>query len=552
MQKVILLIVTFFSTIANFAYSQNNKLYEDRQKPKLVVQIVVSHLRYDYLAKFSKNASYYGVRRLIKDGTSFTNARYGFMFTQAAPCVATIATGAQPSQHGIIGDSWVNFTTNENVDAIEDKSVFGVGANEDEGQYSPHNLLFSTISDELKRQNDKSKVISIAMDAREAVISGGYNPDGVYWIDERYGNFATSTYYKPTLPSWVKEFNESDLKDRYASKLWYLTKDYNTYTYQNATSVLAETSNSSSESKIKFKNKDMRRLLDTPFGNSFIKDFAIKAIESESLGADENPDLLIVNFGATRNITEKFGIESTEIEDTFYKIDEDIATLIDYLENNIGADNIVIILTSNHGTSDNVSTDAVTVSQKSQATKTFNAMQFEVLINGFLGATFEVNNWVSAYKNRQLYLNRRLIYEKGLSLSDVQTRVATFALQFGGVANAMTATALQNNYYGKGMPQKIQNSFFPKYSGDVIINLLPGWIELEHEKSSWVISSPGSPYEYDTHVPLIWYGGSISQNVVHRSIDIIDIAPTLSEILGISHPNASEGQAIDEIITQLK
>ncbi|MFI3267796.1 MAG: alkaline phosphatase family protein [Rikenellaceae bacterium] len=552
MHKITLLIILLFSFSAKIANSQNTQLYDEREKPKLVLQIVVSHFRYDYLTKFNKNASEFGIKRLLKNGTNFTNARYGFMFTQTSPCIATIATGAQPSQHGIIGDSWVNFTTNENIDAILDLSVHGVGSNEDEGQYSPHNLVFSTLADELKRQNSKSKVVSIAMDARGAVIAGGYNPDGVYWFDQRYGNMSTSTYYKPILPYWVTKFNESDKKNQYASELWSLTNDYNTYTYQNATSVLVDASKKLSfDFKLKQKNKDMNRLLETPFGNSFIKDFALEVIKNDSLGMDENPDLLIVNFGATHKITEKYGVESTEIEDAFYKLDNDIAELIDYLENTLGKENVVIILTSNHGTSDNVSIDGVNAIQKEHSTKTFNAMQFEVLINGFLGAMLGADQWVNAYKNRQIYLNRRLIYEKGLSLSDIQTQVATFALQFGGVANAMTATALQNNYYGKGMTHKIQNSFFPKYSGDVIINLLPGWIELERENASWVISSSGSPYEYDTHVPLIWYGGSITPNVVHRPVDIINVAPTLSEILGISHPNASEGEALSEIITQL-
>ncbi|MFI3262633.1 MAG: alkaline phosphatase family protein [Rikenellaceae bacterium] len=551
MQKIILLITLLFSVGTKVSYSQVSSLYDDRKKPKLVVQIVVSHLRYDYLSKFGKNTTDFGVKRLLSNGTYFTNARYGFMFTQTSPCVATISTGAQPSQHGIIGDSWINYTTNENVGAIDDNTVKGIGADENEGKFSPRNLAFSTISDELKRQNSKSKVFSIAMDAKDAVIAGGSKPDGVYWYDQRFGYFATSTHYVPSLPAWVRQFNSSEKKDRYASELWYLTNYYKSYTYRNVSSVLIDTTKRFSyDTGSPKKQKNMIRLLETPFGNRYVKDFAIETIKNEELGKDENPDLLIVNFGATKKITELYGVESTEIEDAFYKLDNDLADLIDYLENNIGKDNIVIILTSNHGSSDNVAADVIEMGNK--ITKTFNAMQFEVLIKGFLGAMLGPGEWVSAYKNRQLYLNRRLIYEKGLSLSDIQSRVATFALQFGGVANAMTATALQNNYYGKGMAQKIQNSFFPKYSGDVIVNLLPGWIELEKENASWVISSSGSPYEYDTHVPLIWYGGSISPNVVHRSIDIIDIAPTLSEILGVPRPNASEGEAISEIINQLK
>lgn len=547
MYKFLASLTILFALCFKVSNAQDTHFYDDRKKPKLVVQIVLSHIRYDYLTKFNHNASEFGFKRLLRNGTNFTNARYGFMFTQTAPCVATISTGSQPAQHGIIGDGWVNYTTNENITAIGDKKVHGVGCNEDEGQFSPRNVVFSTVADELKRQNSESKVISIAMDPKGAVVAGGYSPDGVYWYDARYGNFVTSTYYKPMLPNWVAAFNNSQLKEDYAAKLWCVSNSYDTYNYQNATSVITDTTKKFSfDVLFRPKNKDMSRLVETPFGNSYLKDFAIEAIKNEALGKDDISDFLILNFGSTQYITEKFGIESTEIEDSFYKLDQDIAFIVDYLENNIGKDNFVILVTSNHGTSDNVT------QERGASSGTFNAMQFRVLISGFLGAMLGVDDWVSAYKNRQIYLNRRLIFEKGLSLSDIQSRVATFALQFGGVANAMTGSALQNNYYGKGITQKVQNSFFPKHSGDVIINLLPGWIELESEDASWVMSSTGSPYEYDTHVPLMWYGGSIPAGVSHRSIDMIDVAPTISEIFGITHPNASEGKPLTEIITQLK
>lgn len=527
----------------NNSIAQNEIIYETHKKPKLVVKLIVSHMRYDYLSKFVPNMSDFGFKRLIKNGVNYTNARYSYMFTQTSPGIATISTGSQPSQHGIIGDGWINYTTNEEIDAIYDETVHGVGCNEDEGQFSPRKIVFSTIADELKRKNPKSKVVSIALDSKGAVLAGGYTPDGVYWFDERYGNFATSTYYKPTLPIWVRNFNNSEIKNNYAADLWVITKPFSKYKFNNASAILVDSTKKLSFNVLfKAKNKDMSRLMETPFGNSYIKDFALEAIKRDSLGADDIPDLLIINFGATKLITEKYGVESTEIEDSFYRLDDDIATLIDHLENTIGKENIVIVLTSNHGSSDNV------IRNKGLASGTFNATQFRVLMSGFMNATFGVGDWVSAYKNRQIYLNRRLIFEKGLSLSDIQNQIATFALQFGGVANAITATALQNNYYGKGITHKIQNSFFPKHSGDVIINLLPGWIELKDESSQWVSSSPGSPYEYDTHVPLIWYGGLINNDIIHRHIDMIDIAPTISEILGVSYPNASEGQSLTEII----
>ena len=520
--------------------------YHDRTVPRLVVEIVVSHMRYDYLNRFTKNFSEYGFRRLMMGGVVCTNARYNYMFTQNSPGVATLATGTQPSQHGIIGDGWINYTTNEPISSIVDLNVMGVGCNEDEGQFSPRQMVVSTVADELKRHYKDSKVISIAQEPEGAILAGGYTPDEVYWFDERYGGWATSSYYKMFLPEWVQNFNKSGRKDEYASKLWHVSRPIEEYVFQKSNAILLDTTvKFTFDMLFKPKNKDYNRLNETPFGNSYLKDFAIEAIQNNGLGQDDIPDLLMLNFSSQKYITEYYGVESTEIEDAFYKLDQDIAELMDYLLKTVGKDNFVVVLTSNHGSSDDVRIGSGANSG------TFNAMQFKVLISGFLSAQLGQENWVSEYRNRQIYLNRRLIFERGLSLPDIQNQVATFSLQFGGVAQAITATTLHTNYYGRGIMQKIQNSFFPKHSGDIIINLLPGWIELPDEESNWVTSSSGSPYEYDTHVPLLWYGANIESQVIHRGVDMMDVAPTVCDILGIAHPNASEGTAISEIVAVL-
>lgn len=543
-KKIVLLIVLVSSLAVNPLKAQNG-YYESQKRPKLVVNIVMSHFRYDYIKKYHDGFSEFGFKRLLNNGTSYTNAKYNFMFTQNSPCVSTLSTGTQPSQHGIIGDSWINYTTNEKIDAIYDKSVLGVGGDETEAQFSPRNLVVSTIADELKRSNKLSKVISVSLDPRGAILTGGYSPDGAYWFEPRYGHFVTSTYYKQELPKWVTVFNDGDIKNEHSSQLWHVSKSIENYINQDASFILVDTMKKFSfNALVRSKNKDMSKLLENPFGNSYVKDFAFQAIINEKLGEDDIPDLITINLGSMQYITEKYGIESVELEDAIYRLDSDIGDIIDFLENRVGKDNFVLVLTSDHGTSENVT------SERGASSGTFNAMQFRVLINGFLGATLGVNDWVSAYENRHIYLNRRLIYEQGLSLSEIQSRVANFAIQFGGVASAVTSTAMQDNYYYTGIQNKIQNSYFPKYSGDVIVNLFPGWIELESEDASWVMSSSGSPYGYDTHVPLIFYGSGIPAIVSHQEVDMINVAPTICDFLGVSHPNASEGRSLIDIIRQ--
>lgn len=511
----------------------------DGTPPRLVVQIIVSHMRYDYLSRIYRNLSDNGLRRLIDSSTFYTSARYNYMFTHNSPGIVTLLSGTQPSGHGVIGDRWINYTTGEIVGATCDSTVMGVGCNEDEGCYSPRRMVVSTVGDELRRADTLAKVVSIAYDPESAVLGGGSNPSSVYWFDGRYGRMVTSTYYADTLPVWVARFNERDERLDYAAALWHVTMSHDNYIFKKSSAIMLDTMLKFSFDNIfRPRNRDFRKLRDTPFGNSLITDFAIETISRDSLGADSIPDLLTVNFGSQQHIAEYYGVESTELEDTYYKLDRNIGRLLSHLDNTVGRDNYVVVLTSDHGISDNVGKDT------RSNTGTFNALQFKVLINSFLSARLGDGSWVSEYRNRQVYLNRRLIYERKLSLPEIQNDVATFALQFGGVANAMTATTLATNYYGRGIAMKIQNSFFSKHSGDVIINLLPGWIELENEAAGWMTASSGSPYEYDTHVPLLFYGSGIENIRIEYPVDMIDVAPTICEILGISRPNACEGESL--------
>ncbi len=538
-----LIAITTLLLISTAPLCRAAKAYTERTTPRLVVEIVASHLRYDYLSRIYRNLSDGGIKRLVDSGTVYTAARYNYMFTQNSPGIVTLMTGTQPSGHGIIGDRWINYTTNETVSAIGDETEAGVGCNENEGQFSPRRLAVSGIGDELRRADRRSKVVSIALDPEGAVLAGGTEPTAAYWFDGRYGRMVTSTYYTDKLPGWVERFNKRDERDDYASALWHVTIDHDDYVFPRSSAIMLDTTlKFSFENIFRPRNRDYRRLQETPFGNSLLTDFAIEAVDRDSLGVDDIPDLLIIGFSAQKYISEYYGVESTELEDAYYKLDRDIARLLSHLDRTVGRDNYAVVFTSDHGISDNVKSDGSRYNSG-----TFNAIQFRVLINSFLSARLGEGVWVSDYRNRQVYLNRRLIYERKLSLPEIQNDVAAFAIQFGGVAHALTATTLATNYYGRGIAMKIQNSFFPKHSGDVIINLMPGWIELENEAAGWMSASSGSPYEYDVHVPLVFYGAGIEAGRVERSVDMIDVAPTVSDLLGISHPNACEGLILGEV-----
>lgn len=519
-------------------------------KPKLVVNIVVSQMRYDYLDRFRDNLTDNGFRAYIDKGANFTNARHNYMQTNTVAGLATIVTGTTPAGHGIISENWYNYTTNDSVNLIADNNARGLECDEGEGCYSPLNMTAATLGDRLKESDEKSKVVALATDPYSAIVCGGPSAD-VYWMDMGRGTWISSSYYFTQLPLWVKKYNESKFAATLLERQWVPELAYESYRNSDTTLLSFQIEKKSFfrnffHNAIKIFKKDkseeqynLAALHFSPFGNTMVTDFAREAIIQNELGKDDHTDLLTICFDSPRLVSERFGPRSVEVEDMYYKLDREIAVLTTFLQTQFKPEEVVIALTSDHGSSDTFKENSrVPMGQ-------FNAEQFKMIMNGFLSAQYEPGNWVLGYVDRQLYLNRELIYKYGFNLEEVQTRAAAFALQFRGVAAALTSTDMQSGYFGKGYGEKMQNGFYPKRSGDVTLNLMPGWIE----EREGVVSLPGSLYEYDMHVPLMFLGGGIPAMTVERNVSLSSVAPTLARIMQITVPNAATGEVLEEIIT---
>lgn len=513
-----------------------------RNKPRLVVNIVVGQMRYDYLLRFANNFSEKGFHAMVREGSLCTRAMYDYALTRTGPGLATISTGVNPATHGIVGDRWFNYTTSEAIELALDKSSFTTGSDEYDGQYSPRNLLVSTIGDGLKAVSKESKVISVSLEPKSAVVVGGHTADAAYWLNARDGRWVTSNYYMTALPKWVDKLNNEEFALSYSNLKWEISKPLNSYHNDSYTDISVDSSkNGLSFDFLTRKKYDYDRIKTTPAGNTIVKDFAVQAMIYEGLGNDEATDILNIVFDASRNIGKMYGTGSIEIEDSYYCLDQDIAALLEFLDTHVGRERLLVVLSSDHGASDPVA------EENRAPCGFFNGGQFTAIISGFLGAQLGPGEWVLKYENRQIYMNRRLLYEKGHNLEDIQTRVANFAIQFGGVSQAMTATALSNGRFSGGTLGRMQNSYFPRHSGDVIINLMPGWIDLDNS-----ISDSGSPYNYDCHVPLIWYGGAIGNTDVTDDVNMTDVAPTVANIIGIAPPQASSGTPIAKVLKPLE
>ncbi|MCD8073391.1 MAG: alkaline phosphatase family protein [Alistipes sp.] len=511
-------------------------------RPRLVVNIVVSQMRYDYLLRLGQNMSAHGFKRFLNQGLVYADARYNFMQTISPATLATITTGADPSMHGVVSTRWIDYTLNNTVTLLDDNTVSGLDCDAGIGRYSPRQLTVPTLGDRLREQYPESRVVTIAVSPVSAVILGGFSSD-TYWIDESRGNWISSTYYMPELPSWVERYNSLRISSQYLEYKWNLLKPRERY----VNSVFSEF-DLGSEGRFKrimsFNflrrkgiNRDYAGVFTTPAGNSLVTEFAKQAIIYQELGKKEGrTDLINICYDSPRMAGEIYGGESMEVEDMFYRLDDEIADLVDFIHAQAGSDHVVIVLTSDHGASDSYDYGGTPRDR-------FNVSQFKVIVNGFMNTQYGPGDWVIQYYDRQLYLNRNLVYGKGLSLEEVQNRVAAFVLQFRGVSHVLTSTAMQSSFFSGSYGEKMQNSFYPRRSGDLMINLMPGWIE----EREGLRTASGSMYEYDTHVPLMLLGPRFYGQRVPRTVNMRDLAPTLARIMGISRPIASEGEPLEEV-----
>lgn len=529
-------------------YSQDH-LNIPSERPRLIIQIVVSQMRYDYLHRYSDKFRADGFNMLVADGAFCRNARFNYMLSQSMPGMATISTGTTPSVHGIVSNKWYSRLNGQEVDAVADEKMNTIGGSFFSGKFSPRQLVTSTLGDELRSFDARSKVVGVSLEPAAAILLSGHNANGAYWFDTERGRFVSSSHYMQVLPTWADTFNTKGFADLYLNRDWNLLNPVNLYSEADTATVKEPQARKRIADKVKRllqgivapkrATKDYTPLLETPFGNNLLKDFAIAAILGEGLGKDSNTDLLTIAFTSNRNIGLKHGPHSIEIEDTYLRLDAELAHFIAFLNSEIGRHNYLLVVTSDQG--------VATTPEHLEKTKVpggyFEPRQAMVLLGSYLNVVYGTGNWVSGYHEKQIYLNRRLIEDSNISIDVFQQRVANFMLQFTGVANAVTAQTLQSSNFTSGLFQKFQNSYNQRRSGDVIINLEPGWVERNGS-----VTSSGSPYNYDTHVPLIWYGWKMKRRQILTPVNMADIAPTISTLIGTSWPNGATGVPIKEII----
>jgi predicted AlkP superfamily pyrophosphatase or phosphodiesterase len=520
--------------------------------PKLIIGIVVDQMRYDYLYRFMNKFGNDGFRRLLNEGFNCRNTNYNYTPTETGPGHASIYTGTTPCVHGIVGNNWFDKIQQKGIYCAEDKSVNTVGAVSDAGQMSPRNLLANTITDEVHlSSNMYSKTIGVALKDRGAILPAGHTANAAYWYDSS-GVFITSTWYMKELPLWVQNFNKRELPKKYMSKNWSTLLPSDQY-------MDCSPDNNKYESKFKGEsapvfphalpelmaaNKGLDMIRYTPFGNSLTKDFAIATIEEESLGKGFATDFLTVSFSSTDYIGHAYGPRSIELEDTYLRLDQDLAELFHFLDKYIGKENVLCFLTADHAV---VDVPQYLIDKKIPA----GYFNYRVAIDSlkkYLSKKYN-DTLVLSYYNKQIYLNHSNMESKGLHEEMVEQDIADFLLRFNGVTQTLTAFTLKTNGFNPDDARSFtQNGYMPKRCGDVMIILQPAWIESDRTQGT----THGSSYSYDTHVPLLWYGWNIHPGSTTDVTRPIDIAPTISLLLNIPFPDGCTGKAIPAVLNSSK
>jgi predicted AlkP superfamily pyrophosphatase or phosphodiesterase len=544
-------VVAGFLLLCGFLSLSGQGAYLPPDKPALIVGIVVEQLRFDQIERFRDRLSENGIKKMINEGTFFRNASFDYMLTQSAPGFSTISTGTEPSYHGITSDNWYIPLKNEFIYCTKDVSVNPVGGSYESGLHSPVNLNASTFADELKIATGKrSKVFAVGIKEHSAIFSAGHAADGAFWYDNTTGTWMSSTYYMANLPAWVNDFNAMKYSETYLNTTWNLLRQATDYSVCLPDSNKFETGfnglnyfpydiNKLSKPAGRNSNRNFAFLRETPFGDAFTTDFAIRLIEKEDLGKDEIPDFLAICYSSTDYIGHRFGPSSVETGDAILRLDKDIETLLNYLNDNLGKRNVLIYFTSAHGVSE---IPSIMENTRIPAGY-FKQNQALQLLRSYLNAVYGEGDWVKGFSERQIFLNRTLIEDARIPIEEIQKKTARFLTQFTGVATAYPYYAFEANDFGNGHLKKIVNNFSPQRSGDIIVTLNPGWVEKEGDQ----ITNHNSPYEYDSHVPLIWYGWTVNRSTVMRKVNMTDIAATLSSLCRIPYPNACTGEPMPEL-----
>jgi len=535
-------------TTPTFAQKTNPVKATDA-KPKLVVGIMVDQMRWDYVNKFKPFfKTQNGFLKLMNQGASCNNNLIPYIPTVTACGHTAVYTGSTPAIHGITGNSWYDNIQQKMVYCVEDNSVQAVGIeNSSAGKMSPLNVWTTTIGDELKlATNFKSKVYGISLKDRGAIIPAGHSADGAYWYDSKSGNFISSTYYGKLLPSWLTDYNNAKKVDSFYKLGWSLSLPKSVYEANcDADQNEYESSPFGKDAKgfpynlNQFIGKDYGKVATTPYGNNLVLDVATKTLINEKMGLDDITDLLAVSFSSPDYIGHAFGPNSWETLDGYIKLDEILAQFFTILDQQVGKDNYTVFLTADHavapipGYAQKNKIPAGTISDDGIKTELGKMLSSKGLNPKLISAITEFN----------IYFNHNLMDSLQVNQDKLTALITNYLEQKSNIIQVVESRKAAIAPLPQSIRERIVNGYNPQRSGDLIFITKSGVVGGGNTGTGH-----GVFYNYDAHIPLLFYGKGIKKGQVNNVNYMTDIAPTITTLLGIQMPSGSIGKPILEVI----
>ena len=516
------------------------------QRPKLVVGIVVDQMRWDYLYRYYNRYGNDGFKRLIKQGFSCENTFISHLPSYTAVGHSTIFTGSVPALHGIAGNDWTDQLTGKTMYCTSDSTVQSVGNESEDGKMSPRNLLVSTITDELRlATNFQSKCVGVSLKDRASILPAGHLANAAFWFDDASGHFITSSYYMQQLPDWVNTYNNSNKVGQLIEKGWNTLYPINTYVNSdtddrpNEGKFAGETNSTFPHAINEVYKKNKASLRSTPFGNTLTLDFAKAALDAYQLGRGKATDFLTINCASTDYVGHMFGPNSIEVEDTYLRLDQELASFFQLLDEKMGKGQYLLFLSADHGAAHSVG-----FMQEHQLPADFwYAKPLADTLNKLLASKFNVTGLVRSIMNYQVNFNLTKITNEKLDYTAIKKAAVEYLQLQPGISYAIDVASLGSSPVPEPIKTMIANGYNFKRSGAVQIVLTAGWFE-GYSKTG---TTHGTWNPYDTHIPLLFYGWNIKPGKTNRELHMTDIAATLAALLHIQMPNGCIGHVIEEV-----
>lgn len=525
----------FVTTLALLLSFYGVEAQEAPALPRLVVNVMIDQLRSDYLEAFSPLYGERGFRRLMQEGILFSQAEYPFARPDRASAMACVQSGATPYDNGIPSEWWLDRQSLRPIYCVDDAKHSGHLTAENS---SPHYLGVSTLGDELKVATEgKGLVYSISPFRDAAILGAGHAADHCFWLNDLTGQWCSTSYYGE-FPAWALSFSRyRSLADRLDDIVWKPSNEIvGNFSYFTSKGLKSPFSH-------RFKGTGAYRQFKTSgMVNEEVNRFATFCLTSSGMGLDEVPDLLSLTYYAGNFNHSSVAECGMELQDTYVRLDAALATMMDAVEKHVGKGKVLFVVTGTGYCDEPVSTD---ISRYRIPSGIFDMQKAEMLLNMYLVAVYGQGQWVESSLDNEIYLNLKLIEQRNVNLADLLDMASSFIIQLGGVKDVYTSQRLSLGAWTPGI-SRLRNAYNPHRSGDILVQIAPGWTLLGETSVASVKKQTVSRESY-TAFPLFFMGAGIEPCKEETPVTVDRIAPTVAKVLRIRSPNACAQPPLTEV-----